>query len=51
MSVLRLRSRTLQEWIEAVGTKTAYVERGSPWENGYIESFNDSVGADQEANG
>src|SRR5262249_18035868 len=24
----------------AVGAKTAYIERGSPWENGYIESFN-----------
>jgi transposase InsO family protein len=24
----------------AVGTKTAYIERGSRWENGYIESFN-----------
>jgi transposase InsO family protein len=23
-----------------VGAKTAYIERGSPWENGYIESFN-----------
>jgi transposase InsO family protein len=22
------------------GAKTAYIERGSPWENGYIESFN-----------
>jgi transposase InsO family protein len=30
----------VQEWIAAVGTKTAYIERGSPWENGYIESFN-----------
>src|SRR5256886_1125048 len=29
-----------QEWIAAVGAKTAYIERGSPWENGYIESFN-----------
>jgi Integrase core domain len=28
------------EWTAAVGTKTAYIERGSPWENGYIESFN-----------
>lgn len=27
-------------WIAAVGAKTAYIERGSPWENGYIESFN-----------
>ena len=23
-----------------IGAKTAYIERGSPWENGYIESFN-----------
>jgi hypothetical protein len=23
-----------------VGANTAYIERGSPWENGYIESFN-----------
>jgi putative transposase len=30
----------VQEWITAVGTKTAYIERGSPWENGYVESFN-----------
>jgi putative transposase len=27
-------------WIEAVGAKTAYIEPGSPWENGFIESFN-----------
>src|SRR5262249_43685104 len=30
----------VQEWIGVVGAKTAYIERGSPWENGYIESFN-----------
>src|SRR5262249_17232241 len=30
----------VQAWITAVGAKTAYIERGSPWENGYIESFN-----------
>ena len=24
----------------AVGAKTAYIEPGSPWENGYGESFN-----------
>jgi putative transposase len=24
----------------AVGAKTAYIEPGSPWENGYVESFN-----------
>ena len=26
--------------IAAVGAKTAYIEPGSPWENGYCESFN-----------
>jgi hypothetical protein len=26
--------------IAVAGAKTAYIERGSPWENGYIESFN-----------
>ena len=30
----------MQDWIAAVGAKTAYIERGSPWENGYIERFN-----------
>jgi putative transposase len=33
-------AEAVQEWITAVGAKTAYIERGSPWENGYIESFN-----------
>ena len=30
----------VQEWIAAVGAKTAYITPGSPWENGFIESFN-----------
>ena len=30
----------MQEWITAVGAKTAYITPGSPWENGFIESFN-----------
>jgi putative transposase len=30
----------VKDWIAAVGAKTAYIEKGSPWENGYIESFN-----------
>lgn len=29
---------SLREWIAAVGAKTAYIEPGSPWENGYCES-------------
>ncbi len=30
----------LKDWIKAVGAKTAYIEKSSPWENGYVESFN-----------
>lgn len=33
-------ARAVREWIAAVGANTAYIERGSPWENGFIESFN-----------
>ncbi|HET9247655.1 MAG TPA: IS3 family transposase [Xanthobacteraceae bacterium] len=33
-------AEVVQAWITAVGAKTAYIERGSPWENGYVESFN-----------
>jgi putative transposase len=33
-------AKAVQDWIASVGAKTAYIERGSPWENGYIESFN-----------
>ena len=33
-------ARAVQEWITAVGARTAYIEPGSPWENGYVESFN-----------
>jgi len=30
----------VQGWITGIGAKTAYIEPGSPWENGYVESFN-----------
>ena len=33
-------ARKVRDWVAAVGTKTAYIEPGSPWENGYCESFN-----------
>jgi putative transposase len=33
-------AKALQEWIGAVGAKTAYIAPGSPWENGFVESFN-----------
>lgn len=36
-------ARTVRDWINAIGAKTACIEPGSPWENGYIESFNGSL--------
>jgi transposase InsO family protein len=30
----------VRAWLTKVGAKTLYIEPGSPWENGYIESFN-----------
>jgi putative transposase len=30
----------VKEWLGSLGVKTAYIEPGSPWENGYNESFN-----------
>lgn len=36
-------AKAVREWIETVGAKTAYIEPGSPWENGYCESFNSKL--------
>ncbi len=33
-------ARAVREWLGGVGARTLYIEPGSPWENGYIESFN-----------
>ena len=33
-------ARAVRDWLQAVGVQTLYIEPGSPWENGYIESFN-----------
>ena len=33
-------AKAVQEWISAVGAKTAYIAPRGPWENGYVESFN-----------
>jgi transposase InsO family protein len=32
-------AKAVREWLERVGVKTLFIEPGSPWENGYIESF------------
>ena len=36
-------AKAVREWITAVGARTAYIEPGSPWENGYCESFNSKL--------
>lgn len=33
-------AQAVRDWITLVGSKTVYIEPGSPWENGYCESFN-----------
>ena len=33
-------ARDLRQWLGKVGTGTLYIEPGSPWDNGYCESFN-----------
>ncbi|MBB4000244.1 transposase InsO family protein [Aureimonas pseudogalii] len=36
-------AKAVREWITAVGAQTAFIEPGSPWENGYCESFNSKL--------
>ena len=33
-------SKMLKNWLHKLKVKTAFIEPGSPWENGYNESFN-----------
>jgi len=33
-------AKCVREWLGRVGVKTLFIEPGSPWENGYVESFN-----------
>lgn len=33
----------LREWLSRLGVQTLYIEPGSPWENGYCESFNSKL--------
>ncbi|MCJ2006813.1 integrase core domain-containing protein, partial [Methylobacterium sp. J-092] len=36
-------AKAVQAWITGVVAKTAYITPGSPWENGYVESFNEQL--------
>ena len=35
-----MTAKAVRSWLAGVGAKTLYIEPGSPWENGYCESFN-----------
>lgn len=35
-----MTARRVKNWLHALGTRPLYIEPGSPWENGYCESFN-----------
>jgi transposase InsO family protein len=36
-------AKSLRKWLAGLGTKPLYIEPGSPWENGYCESFNSKL--------
>ena len=35
-----MTARAVRDWLRKVGVKTLYIAPASPWENGYVESFN-----------
>jgi transposase InsO family protein len=35
-----MTAKVVRSWFATLGTNTLYIEPGSPWENGYCESFN-----------
>ena len=37
-------AEAVRAWLSRIGVKTLYIEPGSPWENGYNESFNGKLG-------
>ena len=37
-------AHAVPDWLGRIGVKTLYIEPGSPWENGYNESFNSKLG-------
>ncbi len=39
-----LTAKVVRKWLKQVGVKALFIEPGSPWENGYSESFNGTLG-------
>ena len=36
-------SKVICRWLKAADVKTLFIAKGSPWENGYVESFNGTL--------
>jgi putative transposase len=36
-------ARSVRKWLNRLWVKTLFIECGSPWENGYVESLNDKL--------
>ncbi len=36
-------AKNVRGWLARIGVRTLYIEPGSPWENGYCESFNSKL--------
>jgi transposase InsO family protein len=36
-------AKAVRKWLNRVGVNTLFIEPGSPWENGYVESFNSKL--------
>jgi putative transposase len=43
-------AKIIRKWLKDLGVQTLFIEPGSPWENGYIESFNGKL-RDEKLNG
>lgn len=45
-----MTARVVRDWLAQIGSKILFIEPGSPWENGYCESFNGKL-CDELLNG
>ena len=43
----KFTAKAVRKWLGNIGVKTLYIEPGSPWENGYNESFNGKLRDEQ----
>ena len=45
-SCMEFIARAVRSWLSRLGVQTLFIERGSPWENGYVENFNGKLRAE-----